>query len=149
MADIFSKKKRSEIMSRIRCHGTTPERRLYAMIKEILGHRWRVDCNVNSLPGRPDVVIPSLRLIILADGCFYHSCPKHGHLPKTNKQYWVPKLLKNAQRDATFRRQLRALGFSVWRVWEHDLKVRNVAQIYRRLERKLQALKMSRKVRQS
>jgi len=122
MADIFSQQKRSEIMSRIRCAGTTPERRLYAMVREIIGPRWRVRQNVTALPGRPDIVIPSCRLIIFADGCFYHCCPTHGHEPKSNQEYWTPKLARNVRHAASNRRKLRAMGYSVWRVWEHDLK---------------------------
>lgn len=147
MADIFTKEKRSEIMSGIRCAGTTPERRLYGIVCDILGHKWRVDCNVHSLPGRPDVVVPSLMLVIQADGCFYHFCPKHGHYPKTNARYWVPKLLRNARRDEAFRRKLRSLGFRVWRVWEHDLKRKGIARTYRRLERRILTLKAFRKAR--
>lgn len=143
MADIFSKGKRSQIMSRIRSAGTTPERRLYAIVREILGPKRRIDRNVHSLPGRPDVVIPSLKLAMQADGCFYHRCPKHGHEPKTNRDYWLPKLRRNAERDALYRRKLRALGFSVWRIWEHDLKMSKSGRTYAILSRRVIALKRS------
>jgi DNA mismatch endonuclease (patch repair protein) len=125
-------------MSRIRCSGTKPEAKLYTAVRAVLGHRWRIDQNVNSLPGRPDIVIPSLRLIIFVDGCFYHSCPKHGHRPLSNQEYWGPKLDKNVRRDRTNRRKLRALGYSVLRFWEHDFKATALPSTYNRLQQQLQ-----------
>lgn len=122
MADIFSIQKRREIMARIRSVGTEPETRVYAILRDILGGRRKIETNVTALPGRPDIVIPSLRLVILVDGCFYHSCPKHGHQPKSNEDYWGPKLARNVKQARSNTRRLRALGFSVWHVWEHDLK---------------------------
>lgn len=134
MADIFSTEKRSAIMSRIRCAGTTPERRLHAIVREIVGPRRRVQRNVTSLPGRPDIVIPSSRLIIFADGCFYHCCPAHGHAPKSNQEYWTIKLARNVRYASSSTRKLRAMGYSVWRVWEHDLKgAANIARTFNRL----------------
>ena len=75
MADVFPPEQRSEIMSRIRSSGTTPEARLCASVREALGGRWRIDRNVRTLPGQPDVVVAGLHLAIFADGCFYHGCP--------------------------------------------------------------------------
>jgi DNA mismatch endonuclease (patch repair protein) len=113
MADVFTPEKRSEIMSRIRSSGTTPEARLCAAVREALGGRWRIDMNVRTLPGQPDVVVPGLRLAIFADGCFYHGCPEHGHVPKSNVGYWLPKLVRNRRRDRASRRALRRMGFAV------------------------------------
>jgi DNA mismatch endonuclease (patch repair protein) len=67
MADIFTPEKRSEIMSRIRSTGTTPETRLWVLVRAALGRRWRIDRNVRTLPGQPDVLIPSLRLAVFAE----------------------------------------------------------------------------------
>src|SRR5689334_14554597 len=119
MADVFDSRKRSAVMSRIRSKGTSVEEALYCLIRNFLGQRWRIDRNVAGLPGCPDVVIPGLRLAIFADGCFYHGCPQHGHIPKSNQGYWAPKLARNRSRDNSRRRALRRLGYSVWRVWEH------------------------------
>jgi DNA mismatch endonuclease (patch repair protein) len=142
--DIFTTKKRSEIMSRIKSSGTAPETRLFLCVREALGCRWRIDLNVRTLPGQPDVVVPSLRLVIFADGCFYHSCPLHGHHPKSNSDYWVPKLERNKSRDRLNRRTLRSLGFSVWSFWEHDLRDRNAKNTIRILQRRLRRLLASR-----
>ena len=139
MADIFSKEKRSEIMSRIRSKDTKPETRLYEMVRDIIGNRRKIDRNLNSLPGQPDIFIPSLKLVIFLDGCFYHSCPIHGHLPKTNKKYWTNKLIMNASRDEKNQRPLRSLGYSVWRFWEHDLKTNTSEKTYIKLKNRLSA----------
>ena len=122
MGDIFSKEKRSDIMSRIRSKDTIPEQSLLTAIRQTVGKRWRIDRNVQSLPGRPDVVLPSLHLVIFLDGCFYHCCPLHGHSPKSNRRYWVPKLQRNKQRDCLNRRILRSMGYLVVRFWEHELR---------------------------
>ena len=122
MADVFTTQKRSEVMSRIRSQGTGIEECLFAMVREALGPRWRIDRNRADLPGQPDVVVPNLRTVFFADGCFFHLCPRHGRIPDSNRDYWEPKLRRNARRDRRVRRQLRMAGFSVWRVWEHDLK---------------------------
>lgn len=145
MADIFTAAKRSEVMSRIKSCGTTPETALYACVRGALGGRWRVDRNVRRLPGQPDVLIPGLRLVIFADGCFYHSCPRHKHVPKSNKSYWIPKLRRNRRRDRMNRRALRRMGFSVWSFWEHDLKKSTVEKTALRLQRRLSKLVLERK----
>lgn len=133
--DIFTIKKRSEIMSRIRSAGTSPENRLYLMLRQSLGLRRRIDRNVRDLPGQPDFLIPSLRLAIFADGCFYHCCPRHGHTPKSNTHYWVPKLARNRKRDAASRKALRAMGFTVFRAWEHDLKPKRLERLKTALDK--------------
>jgi DNA mismatch endonuclease (patch repair protein) len=78
-----------------------------------------------------------LTLVLFADGCFYHCCPKHGHHPKSNQDYWVPKLARNCKRDRSNRRRLRGMGLSVWRFWEHDLKGSSIKRTYGILERRL------------
>ena len=108
-------------MARIRSSGTTPEERLFQAVRGVLGHRWRIDRNVTAMPGRPDVVIPSLRLVIFADGCFFHGCPEHYRPPLSNRDYWLPKIGGNISRDRIQRSALEADGWSVWQVWEHDL----------------------------
>jgi DNA mismatch endonuclease (patch repair protein) len=122
MTDVFSVQKRSEVMSRIRSSATHAEKILYSVVRQVMGQRWRIDRNVSILPGRPDITVPTLKLAIFVDGCFYHNCPIHGHAPKSNLEYWIPKLKSNAKRDKRNRRRLRSLGFSVWAVWEHNLE---------------------------
>lgn len=121
VADVFASEKRSEVMSAIRSAGTKPERRLYEAVRSYLGHRWRIDRNSNDLPGKPDVVVPSLRLAIFADGCFFHYCPLHGRIPDSRREYWGPKIRRNVERDRANEEQLCEQGFEVRRFWEHEL----------------------------
>jgi DNA mismatch endonuclease (patch repair protein) len=66
-------------------------------------------------------VIPSARLAIFVDGCFWHGCPKHGRHPTSNTHYWLPKLERTLQRDRLNAARLRSLGWTVLRLWEHEL----------------------------
>jgi DNA mismatch endonuclease (patch repair protein) len=139
LTDIFTPAKRSAIMSRIRSNGTIPEAKLYEIVRESIGKRRRIERNVRDLPGQPDFVIPSLRLAIFADGCFYHGCPKHGHTPKSNSEYWLPKLIRNRLRDKRNRAALRKMGYRVWTVWEHCLKDGRLENTGKRLKQRLKA----------
>lgn len=57
--------------------------------------------------------------MVLVDGCFWHSCPEHGTLPRANRDWWVWKLEHNRERDADTDRRLHDLGWAVVRIWEH------------------------------
>lgn len=86
-----------------------------------LGLRYRVDRAV--LPGlrrRADVVFSRARIAIFVDGCFWHQCPTHGTHPKANDQWWADKLEANVARDRDTDDRLRAAGWTVVRLWEHD-----------------------------
>lgn len=137
MTDCFTPEFRSEVMSRIRSSGTSPERKLFAVVRTSLGHRWRIEQNVRTLPGCPDVVIPTLRLCIFVDGCFFHGCPVHYRPPQTRPDYWIPKVKGNVRRDAKHARALRSEGWSVWRVWEHDLSGKRLEPTVTRLTARL------------
>jgi DNA mismatch endonuclease, patch repair protein len=91
-------------------------------VRDALGHRWRIDRNASYLPGKPDVVVPSLGLCIFVDGCFFHGCPRHYRVPRTRSEYWAAKVARNQARDRRHARELRTGGWAVWRFWEHDLK---------------------------
>lgn len=134
MADIFTKAKRSLIMSRIRSTGTKPEQRLFGMVRAAAGRR-KIQAHVRLGIVRVDCYVPSLRLAIFCDGCFYHSCPKHGHVPKSNVAYWEPKLAHNARRDRAYRARLRRNGYKVWRAWEHELRPAVLPKTLQRLAR--------------
>ncbi|MGO9319063.1 MAG: very short patch repair endonuclease [Terracidiphilus sp.] len=108
--------KRSAMMSRIRSKDTKPEILVRKALHR-LGFRFRL--HVQHLPGRPDIVLPKYRIIIQVKGCFWHghTC-RDGRLPKSNRDYWVPKLLRNRERDITNERRLRRVGWSVRTLWE-------------------------------
>jgi DNA mismatch endonuclease (patch repair protein) len=77
-----------------------------------------------SLDGRrwtqPDIVFSRARVVVYIDGCFWHRCPEHGTEPRSNSDYWGPKLDRNVARDRDTEVQLRARGWTVLRAWEHE-----------------------------
>lgn len=107
---------RSAIMSRIRSKDTKPEMLVRRELHR-LGFRFRL--HVRGLPGKPDIVLPKHRTVIQVKGCFWHghTCID-GRIPKSNREYWVPKLLNNRRRDSSNDRKLRRLGWSVRNLWE-------------------------------
>ena len=72
---------------------------------------------------RIDIVFPRHQLAIFVDGCFWHGCPEHYRAPQVNQDYWLPKLQRNMERDREVSEALRAAGWSVVRVWEHETPV--------------------------
>jgi DNA mismatch endonuclease (patch repair protein) len=119
MADVFTKEKRSVVMSAIRSKGNKDtELKLAAILRahKIVG--WRRHYGIL---GNPDFVFPKHRVAVFVDGCFWHGCPRHGRKPDSNRAYWIPKLKRNKQRDLRVARQLRSAGWTVLRIWEHRL----------------------------
>ena len=117
MADTVSKAKRSEIMSKIRSKKTKPE----LMIKELLDNRiFRYQ--PNGITGKPDFGNKKRKIAIFIDGCFWHGCPKHCRMPKSREKYWVPKIQKNMERDSRYTKELKRRGWTVMRLWEHEVR---------------------------
>ncbi|MGD0546712.1 MAG: very short patch repair endonuclease [Terracidiphilus sp.] len=114
---------RSAMMSRIRSKDTKPELLVRKSLHS-LGFRFRL--HVRGLPGHPDIVLPKYRTIIQVKGCFWHghTC-RDGRLPNSNRGYWVPKLLRNKQRDTSNDRKLRRMGWSVHNLWECRIYARS------------------------
>jgi DNA mismatch endonuclease (patch repair protein) len=121
MADFFSKEQRSLYMAKIKSTGTKPEQRLYELLFELIPDH-EIVANPKNLPGKPDAWIPDLKMAIFADGCFFHCCPIHGHIPKSNTDYWESKLKRNKARDRKINKELKELGFKTVRIWEHQLQ---------------------------
>lgn len=69
---------------------------------------------------RADMTFTRVKLAVFVDGCFWHGCPEHQRIPKTNRDYWVPKLEANRQRDRRVDELLKSAGWQVMRVWEHE-----------------------------
>ena len=88
------------------------------------GHRYRVDAP--PLPGlrrRADLVFHGPRVAVFVDGCFWHQCPNHGTMPRSNRDWWSDKLAGNVVRDRDTDEKLRAAGWQVVRIWEHESMV--------------------------
>lgn len=67
-----------------------------------------------------DVVFRRARVVVFVDGCYWHGCPGHGSLPRTNTEYWTAKIQRNVERDRRNDTQLDAAGWLVLRIWEHE-----------------------------
>ncbi len=91
------------------------------------------------MPGRPDFAFPARRVAVFVYGCFWHGCPRHGTLPKSNARFWREKIARNRERDREVNRELRRRGWRVLRIWEHELRRTTEAWVVGRLRRKLPA----------
>src|SRR4051812_1613849 len=97
MADVFTREKRSDVMSRIRSTGNKETEIVFARLLRASGLcGWR---RHTQLPGKPDFVFSKQRLAIFIDGCFWHACPKHFRMPQSNSNYWIKKIARNKERD--------------------------------------------------
>lgn len=119
MADIVSKKKRSEMMSMVRSKDSEIEK-LFRKYLWRSGFRYRK--NSNKYYGKPDVVLPKYKTIIFIDSCFWHGCAKHGTFPLTRPRFWAKKIARNRMRDKEVNRHYKETRWNVVRTWEHDLK---------------------------
>ena len=131
MADVFTKAKRSAVMSRIRSRGH--KKTELALMQFFRRHQitgWRRN---QKLFGKPDFVFRKNKLAVFVDGCFWHGCPKHGTQPKGNAAFWRKKIARNQSRDKEVNRTLRKAGWRVLRIWEHELKHKNEACLRQRI----------------
>ena len=87
--------------------------------------------------GKPDFAFHKQRLIIFVDGCFWHGCPSHSNMPTNNKDFWASKLTGNQRRDRFVTRTLRKEGWTVLRIWEHDLARKHISRVLLRIRRAL------------
>lgn len=130
MSDIFSKEKRSNIMSNIHSKETKPE----VLVRKFLfskGFRFRK--NVTQLPGTPDIVLKKYKTIIFINGCFWHghNCKK-ASLPQTNYEFWKKKIDENKKRDTININQLKIFGWNIILLWQCEIK--NKIAMARRME---------------
>jgi DNA mismatch endonuclease (patch repair protein) len=138
VSDVFDVVKRSEVMSRIRGKGNkTTEIALAAALRKagITGWRRHILLKVKAKPSRrshalkleiivvrPDFIFRQAKLAVFVDGCFWHQCPLHSKVPENNREFWEQKLRRNVERDRETNRALRAAGWRVLRLWEHELQ---------------------------
>jgi len=120
MSDIYSKLKRSEIMSRISGKETKPE---VLVRKYLFSQGFRYRKNVKDLPGKPDIVLPKYKAVIFIHGCFWHghTC-KRGTLPTTNTEFWETKIAGNVGRDKLNIAELEKQGWKVVVVWQCEIQ---------------------------
>jgi len=119
--DKLTKEKRSWNMSRIRGKDTKPEKIVRSALHKN-GYRFRL--NRKDLPGKPDIVLPKYKSVILVHGCFWHRHPrcKFAYNPKSRETFWQKKFSENVERDRFVKKELRKEGWKVIVVWECELK---------------------------
>lgn len=117
----YTTKARSAMMSKIKATGNKPESILRKTLWS-LGFRYRK--NVKHLPGKPDIVFKKYKLVVFIDGAFWHGYEwslKKEQL-KTNKDFWIPKIERNMQRDREINTYYAQKKWQVIRFWEHEVK---------------------------
>lgn len=90
--------------------------------KTLWTHGLRFRRNTKSLYGTPDISIKKYKVVIFIDSCFWHHCPIHGNIPKTNVDFWTKKLERNMNRDSKVTDYYVKYGWNILRIWEHELK---------------------------
>jgi DNA mismatch endonuclease (patch repair protein) len=112
---------RSNHMRKIRSLNTKPELELRKLLWS-KGLRYRI--NYKKLPGKPDIVFTKYKLAVFIDGEFWHgyNWGKKKEKIKANRDYWIPKIERNIQRDIENKIELEKLGFKVIRFWEAQIK---------------------------
>lgn len=137
MSDHLTPKQRHKCMASIRSKNTKPEVKLRKELFK-LGYRYRL--NVNSLPGKPDIVLPKYRTCIFVNGCFWHGhkgCSKFV-MPKTRTDFWTEKITNNRERDLRDYQALESKGWRVIVVWECEMEkssfVGTIESVCRELE---------------
>jgi DNA mismatch endonuclease (patch repair protein) len=128
MVDIFSKQKRSEIMRSVRsAENKSTEKKLIQLFKKNKISGWRRNYRVF---GRPDFVFPKKKIVVFADGCFWHGHNCRNLTPVNNKEYWQKKIHRNVLRDRAVTKVLKNDGWKVVRIWECRIKSGNIKKLY-------------------
>ncbi|MDR1248990.1 MAG: very short patch repair endonuclease [Treponema sp.] len=121
--DTLSPEARSALMKKVKSTGNkSTELRVVAVFKEYKIKGWRRKYKIK---GNPDFVFLKHRLAIFVDGCFWHGCPLHCRIPLENRDYWIGKIKKNFDRDMLTTELLQKRGWTVIRIWEHELGKKN------------------------
>ncbi len=128
MADIYTKQKRSLIMSKISGKNTKPEITI-RKIAHSLGYRFRL--HKKDLPGNPDMVFPKYKKIIFVNGCFWHGhkdCTR-SKLPTTNKKFWKEKIELNKKRDGKNYNQLKKMDWKYLVIWQCQIRAKSLSKL--------------------
>lgn len=115
--DNLTKEQRKKNMRAIKSQSALENR----VTKELWRKGYRFRKNTN-LFGKPDISIKKYKIVIFIDSCFWHCCPIHGNMPKSNKDYWEKKLERNKVRDIEVNQYYKDKGWNILRVWEHEIK---------------------------
>jgi DNA mismatch endonuclease (patch repair protein) len=126
MTDVFTKDKRRQIMQSVRRENTKPEVMFAELLRSVDAQFLQ---HAQHLPGRPDFHFPDAQTVVFVHGCFWHGhegCSKGRTLSRSNYEYWQQRIKRNKRRDRRVARKLREAGFSVYTVWECEIKKRRI-----------------------
>lgn len=118
MTDMMTKEQRRKNMQNIRSIS-----KLESIVSNELWKKgFRFRRNSKNLFGKPDISIKKYKVVIFIDSCFWHHCPIHGNMPKSNLDYWKNKLERNIKRDKEVDEYYHEKNWNLKRIWEHDVK---------------------------
>ena len=119
MVDTLSKTARSLLMGEVKArYNKSTEIKLARLLRASGVKGWRRHLN---LPGVPDFTFSKERVCVFVDGCFWHGCPRHYSLPKSNVEFWKEKIKKTRKRDTQVNKELKEKGYVVLRIWECEM----------------------------
>ena len=119
MTDVLTTEQRKHNMSCIHGKNTGPEIKIRKLLWLVGIRGYRINYN---LPGKPDIVFTKKKIAIFIDGCFWHKCPICFQEPETRKEFWMKKIQSNIDRDKKVNAQLKDMGWTVMRFWEHEIR---------------------------
>lgn len=131
--DKLTPDRRSKNMRQIRGKNTAPELAVRQLVRGIGFPGYRI--HRKDLPGKPDLAWVGRKVAVFVHGCFWHGhdCAEGTRKPKTNREYWIPKIARNQQRDAENIATLRGAGWNVVVVWECEISQK--ARLTKKLQR--------------
>lgn len=108
-------------MRAVKSRDTAPEMAVRRLVHR-MGYRYRL--HRKDIPGNPDLAFPARRKVIFVHGCFWHQHPgcREAHPPRSNTDYWLPKLERNRRRDKEVLEQLPTSGWDALVIWECETK---------------------------
>lgn len=122
------------VMQRIKSRDTGPEKLLRSSLHK-KGLRFRVNTYPEpNLKIKADIIFPKQKICIFVDGCFWHGCPSHFKVPKTNSDWWLEKIEDNKMRDLRQSCELQKCGWTVIRYWEHEITLDNLHRVCSEIE---------------
>lgn len=118
MADTMTSEQRRKTMSSIRAVSKLES----IVASELWKKGYRFRRNTRKMVGTPDISIKKYKVVIFIDSCFWHQCPIHGTMPKSNVEFWEKKFTRNKQRDRKVNAHYEEKGWNIKRVWEHEVR---------------------------
>lgn len=118
MTDVMTPEQRTKNMKAIKSISKLET----IVAKELWKNGIRYRRNSKKLFGKPDISIQKYKVVIFIDSCFWHQCPLHATMPKSNTAFWQKKLEGNIKRDQEVNEYYMKNNWNIKRIWEHEIK---------------------------